>query len=177
MKPFSKTVFRSRLCSSRSWVSRLDFDEVPRVANGLFHIFEANEPQKEWSFPRNHWPGWRPQRSKTEALIQFLLKIKGIGIRCFWPPVWLKTNVHVGSRGFFCITSDSSGISWVHGIGSIRTSSSASSGGTLRFFKLRLLSPNKICNFHWIDYKILQEMHFGHHLPNKKARNFKALFS
>lgn len=46
MKPFSKTVFRSRLCSSRSWVSRLDFDEVPCVANGLFHIFEANEPQK-----------------------------------------------------------------------------------------------------------------------------------
>lgn len=118
----------------------------------LSHLWGQWASKRNEHFPRNHRPLWRPQRSKTEALIQFLLKIKGIGIRCFWPPVWLKTNVHVGSRVFFCITSNSSGISWVHGIGSIRTSSSASSGGTLRL-KVEAVVPkqNLQLSLNWLQ--------------------------
>ena len=77
----------------------------------------------------------------------------------------------------FFVSQESSGISWVHGIGSIRTSSSASSGGTLRFESWGCCPQTKFATFIEFTTKSFKKYTLDITSQTKKARNFKELFS
>lgn len=141
MKPFSKTVFRSRVglgfpgwTSMKFRVWRMDsFTSLRPMSlkkHDIFLEIIGHGEVKTTTFQNRGTDSVPPQDQRHRD--QVLLTSRLAEDKCpRWLPCFFLHNMN-----------ESPGISWVHGIGSIRTSSSASSGGTLRL-KVEAVVPKQ----------------------------------